>query len=160
MSCSFCSTVVARVVNLTLFLPFSANGFLQTVKKHKCIYCWKKYFCNQTPQECRHCITAFGAVLCYQCHKRFSVLEDKKPQETPKICMSDDAGKIIFIWSFIKVNYLAEGCDVPFKNPRIASLVLPQKPFKPAMVQKGKYCTLCFTHRKWKQSNSEQFIHW
>lgn len=69
--------------------------------------------------------------------------------------MSDEAGKIIFIWSFIKVNYLAEGCGVPFKNPRIASLVLPQKPFKPAMVQKGRYCTPCFTHREWKQSNSE-----
>lgn len=50
-------------------------------------------------------ITAFGAILCYQGHKLFSVLEDKKPQEPPKICMSDDSGKNIFIWSFIKVNF-------------------------------------------------------
>lgn len=62
--------------------------------------------------------------------------------------MSDDSGKIIFNWSFIKVNFLSEFCDLPFKDPRIASLILPQKQLKPATVQKEKYCTTCFTQRE------------
>lgn len=92
--------------------------------------------------------TLFGAVLCYQGHKLFSVLEDKNPQEPSKICMSDDSGKIIFIWSFIKVNFLSEGCGLLFKDPRIASLVLPRKLSKPATVQKEKHCTPFFTQRE------------
>lgn len=148
--------MVAWVVNLTLLFFLSLQmAFRSQLKSTNVFIAGKKYFCNETPQESRHCITAFGVVLCCQGHKLFSVLEDKKPQEPPKICMLDDASKIIFIWSFIKVNYLSEGCGLACTDPGIASLVLPQKPSKPATAQKGKYFTPCFTHREWKQRNSE-----
>lgn len=69
--------------------------------------------------------------------------------------MSEDAGYIIFICSFIQVDDFSKGCGLARTDPGIASQVLPQKPSKPATEQEGKYYDPCFTHGEWKQRNPE-----
>lgn len=95
-------------------------------------------------------VTAFGVALCCQGHKLFSnYFKTKKPpsktnkKEQPQMCVSEDADKIIFIFSFMQVHSLSEGSGLARTDPRTASPVFPQKPSKAAAEQAGKY----FNHR-------------
>lgn len=56
--------------------------------------------------------------------------------------MSEDAGKIIFICSFIQIDDLFEGCGLACTDPGITSPVLPQKPSKPAKSRRESTATL------------------
>lgn len=69
--------------------------------------------------------------------------------------MSEDAGKNIFIYSFLQVDDLLESSGLKRTDPEIATPVLRQKPSKPATEQEGKYCDPCFTHREQKQRNPQ-----
>lgn len=150
--------MVARVANLThLFLSSLQMVFCSHLKSTKCLFLEKNISVMKYHRKADTVVTAFGVVLCCQGHKLFSnyFIRGKKKY----VCVSEDAGNIIFVCSFIQVDDLSKGCGLACTDPGIASLVSPQKPSKPATEQEGKYCNPCFTHGEWKQRNPEQLMH-
>lgn len=71
--------------------------------------------------------------------------------------MSEDADKIIFIFSFMQVHGLSESGGLACTDPGVASLVFPPKPSKAAAEQEGKDFSHCVTHGEWKQRNQSNF---